>query len=58
MAARHYEDFDLLVETVGEGRYRARVLASPTDRTPAVEFAIPFEPTILENLLLRLPEPR
>jgi hypothetical protein len=54
MAARDYDDFDLLVETVGEGRYRARVLASPTDRTPAVEFALPFEPTILENLLLRL----
>ncbi len=54
MAARDYDDFDLLVETVGEGRYRARVLGSPTGRTPAVEFALPFEPTVLENLLLKL----
>ena len=54
MAARDYDDFDLLVETVGEGRYRARVLGSPTGRAPAVEFALPFEPTVLENLLLKL----
>lgn len=54
MAARDYEDFDLLVEGLPDGRYRARVLAGPTGPTPAVEFALPFEQTVLENLLLKL----
>ena len=54
MTVRQYENFDLLVEAAAEGRYRARVVASPIGDTPVVPFALPFEGAVLENLLLRL----
>ncbi len=54
MARRTYTNFDLLFEHAGEGRFTARVVASPVDDNPAVTFALPFDSTTLENLLLKL----
>ncbi|HSF97369.1 MAG TPA: CHAT domain-containing protein, partial [Ornithinibacter sp.] len=53
MASRSYQNFDVLVETTAVG-YRARVVTSPTGETPTVDFALPFDATVLENLLLKL----
>ena len=54
MAAWQYENFDLLMEAEGDGEFRARVIDSPTGESPTERFRIPFEPTELENLLLKL----
>src|SRR4029453_13572474 len=54
MAAWEYDNFDLLIETGDDGQYRARVLDSPTGESPTGTFRIPFEPTQLENLMLKL----
>ncbi|MEP6629523.1 MAG: CHAT domain-containing protein [Lapillicoccus sp.] len=54
MPAREYENFDLLVETLGDGSYRSRVTASPVGVGASATFAMPFDPTALENLLLKL----
>ena len=55
MAAWEYDNFDLLIETEGdEGEYRARVIEAPTGESPTGTFRIPFEPTQLENLMLKL----
>jgi hypothetical protein len=54
MATRSYLNFDLLLEQEGEGRYQARVTASPLGETPSVRFQLPFDATTLENLLLKL----
>ena len=54
MATRRYLNFDLLLEQEGEGRYQARVTDSPLGETPSVHFALPFDATTLENLLLKL----
>ena len=54
MAAWEYDNFDLLIETEGEGCYRARVVDSPAGESPDHVFRIPFELTHLENLLLKL----
>ena len=54
MATRRYLNFDLLLEQEGEGRYQARVTASPLGETPSVRFQLPFDATTLENLLLKL----
>jgi hypothetical protein len=54
MATRSYENFDLLIETEGAGRYRAKVTNSPVGDTPASVFSLPFSPVELENLLLKL----
>jgi CHAT domain-containing protein len=54
MAAWQYDNFDLLIETEDDGEFRARVIDSPTGESPTGLFRIPFEPTELENLLLRL----
>lgn len=54
MAAWEYDNFDLLIETEGDGGYRARVIGAPTGESPSATFQIPFEPTQLENLMLKL----
>ena len=54
VTARTYENFDLTLAQVGEGRYRATVAASPCGDSVEAEFALPFDTTRLENLLLRL----
>src|SRR3954452_6849275 len=54
MAARNYLNFDLLVEQESEGQFQARVTSSPLGETPSVRFTLPFDPTLLENLLLKL----
>lgn len=54
MSPRQYENFDLLVESVDGGGYRALVTQCPSDESPSVRFAMPFEATKLENLLLKL----
>ena len=54
MAAWQYENFDLLMEAEGDGEFRARAIDSPTGESPTERFRIPFEPTELENLLLKL----
>jgi CHAT domain len=54
MGTRSYENFDLLIEADSAGQYRARVTHCPVGDTPASVFTLPFSPTELENLLLRL----
>ena len=54
MAAWEYDNFDLLIETEDDGQYRARVIEAPTGESPTGTFRIPFEPTQLENLMLKL----
>ena len=54
MAARTYQNFDLIVDDLGGGRYRSRVAASPSGDQPSADFTLPFDPTVLENLLLKL----
>ena len=54
MAAWEYDNFDLLIETEGDGGYRARVIEAPTGESPTGTFRVPFEPTQLENLMLKL----
>ena len=53
VASRTYQNFDLLVESTATG-YRARVVNSPTGESPSVDFTVPFDPVVLENLLLKL----
>ena len=54
MGIRRYLNFDLLLEQVGDGRYRARVTEFPLDGTPRVQFQLPFDAQTLEILLLKL----
>ena len=54
MASRRYENFDLLVESAGDGTFRSRVAASPVGAGASATFAMPFDATGLENLLLKL----
>lgn len=54
MATRTYQNFDLAIETVAPGLYRARVLDSPTGDRPTVEFHIPLDPNALKVLVLML----
>src|SRR4051812_49790797 len=58
MQQHNYLDFDLLIESGGPGKYRARVLASPAGESPAVPVEMPFSDLELENLLLRVGQPR
>jgi hypothetical protein len=53
-----YQDFDLLIESGAQGRYRARVLRSPAGESASVQLTLPFSPMELENFLLRLGRPR
>lgn len=54
MAARTYENFDLLLETEEAESYRARVTSCPLGECPTTVFRLPFDRTRLENLLLKL----
>jgi len=54
VASRRYENFDLLVESAGDGTFRSRVAASPVGAGASATFAMPFDATGLENLLLKL----
>ena len=54
MAARTYQNFDLLLEGAEAGQFRARVTGSPLGEGSDRRFALPFEATELENLLLKL----
>ncbi len=54
MTSRRYENFDLLVELLAGGTYRSRVTASPMGAGASATFAMPFDATELENLLLKL----
>jgi len=54
MAGRKYQNFDLLIEAEPDGGYRARVTACPSGDSPSSTFTLPFSPTELENLLLKL----
>jgi hypothetical protein len=54
MGTRNYENFDLLIEADGAGQYRARVTHCPVGDTPSSVFSLPFSPTEIENLLLKL----
>jgi CHAT domain len=54
MAARTYDNFDILIEAIDEGAFRARVTNCTAGDTPAMSFALPFSPLQLENLLLKL----
>ncbi len=53
MDAPHYLDFDLLIECIAGGKYRARVLNSPVGQA-VTEFSVPFSDLELENFLLRV----
>lgn len=57
MAERGYSDFDLAISDLGEGRYRVRVLASPSGQAGG-EFVLPFSELEMENFLLRIGRPR
>ncbi|MEP6650084.1 MAG: CHAT domain-containing protein [Lapillicoccus sp.] len=54
MAARTYQNFDLLLEAAADGQFRARVTSSPVGESSSSHFALPFVATELENLLLKL----
>jgi hypothetical protein len=54
VTSRRYENFDLLVELLAGGTYRSRVTASPMGAGASATFAMPFDATELENLLLKL----
>jgi streptogramin lyase len=47
-------NFDLVVEDLGEGAYRARVTNSTDGDTPSTRFALPFDQRDLQLLLLQL----
>jgi hypothetical protein len=57
LADYDYLDFDLALEELGGGRYRARVIGSPSGQARG-EFSLPFEDMELENFLLRIGRPR
>jgi hypothetical protein len=54
LTSRRYENFDLLVESPGDGTFRSRVAVSPVGAGATATFRLPFDPTELENLLLKL----
>ncbi len=54
MASRTYQNFDLLLEAEDAGSFRARVVACPLGESPTSTFRLPFDPTQLENLMLKL----
>src|SRR5919197_5245126 len=56
--ALSYENFDVLLERIGEGVYRARVVHAPAGQGARVAFTHPFAPLELENFLLRIGRPR
>ncbi len=57
MRQREYADFDLAIEDIGDGHFRARVLDSPSGQA-SIEFDLPFSAMELENFLLKIGRPR
>ena len=53
MSEREYRDFDLAIEQLPEGGYRARVLDSPSGQARH-DFTMPFSPLELENFVLKI----
>lgn len=53
MAELNYLNFDLLIEPVGQGLYRARVIDSPAGHA-SFDFQLPFTDQDLEVLMLRV----
>jgi len=51
--ATNYEDFELEITPLTEGRYRAQVIASPAGEASA-EFRLPFSEMEIENLVLKI----
>lgn len=58
MPNHSYVDFDLLIESSGQGGYRARVLQSPVGEAPPTPVVMPFADLELENFLLKIGRPR
>ena len=54
MSVRTYENFDLLVERIPGGRFRARVTRSPAGETQGVDVDAPFDTLTRQNLMLRI----
>jgi Tol biopolymer transport system component len=54
VTTRTYVNFDLLIEKEVDGSYAALVTGSPVGTASSVRFALPFDGTTLENLLLKL----
>lgn len=54
MVSRTYQNFDLLVEAEADDVFQVRVTSCPLEESPSARFRLPWEPTQLENLLLRL----
>jgi hypothetical protein len=55
---RSYLNYDLAIEPGPDGGYRARVLDSPAGETRPVRVQMPFSDLELENLLLKVGQPR
>lgn len=53
MAEMNYLDFDLLIERIDQGKYRARVLSSPGGQAVR-EVSFPFSELELENFMLKV----
>jgi hypothetical protein len=51
---RAYENFDVLIESIGDDALRARVTQSNGGDPPAQPFTLPFNADQLENLLLKV----
>ena len=54
MGNRSYQNFDLLLEQLGDGQFEARVTAAPVIDLPHVRFRLPFDEKSLKILLLEL----
>ncbi|NJN83629.1 MAG: CHAT domain-containing protein [Caldilineaceae bacterium] len=57
MGVLSYLDFDLQIDDLGDGSYRAYVLASPAGQAEAF-FNLPFSDLEIENFFLRIGRPR
>ena len=57
MSTLRYLDFDLQIDEVTGGSYRARVLTSPAGQAEA-RFTLPFSDLEIENFFLRIGRPR
>lgn len=57
MPEPNYQDFDVAIEQLGGGRYRVRVIDSPSGQARS-DFILPFSDLELENFMLRVGRPR
>jgi dipeptidyl aminopeptidase/acylaminoacyl peptidase len=59
MRDHSYLNFDVVIDRgSGDGEYRARIVAGPGGETPSATFTLPFSALELENLLLKVGNPR